>query len=57
MFADADRPGKIHKPDQRMSDQAVANFGRITGDNINHTGREHLGNFLKCQARRKNGQF
>ena len=57
MLADTHRPGEIHKADQRMPDEAVADLGRIAGNDIDNPGRKHLGDFLKCHAWCENGQL
>ena len=40
-----------------MADKIVADLGRVTGDNIDHAGRKHLGNFLQCHTWRQDSQF
>ena len=57
MLADTHRPGEIDKSHQRMPDKIVTNLGGITGDDVDHPGRKHLGDFLKRHAGCENGQL
>ena len=57
MLADTHRPGEIDKSHQRMPDKIVANLSGITGDDVDHPGRKHLGYFLKRYAGCENGQL